>query len=198
MINTKFFIKKIALRCNKFIKFYFEKFITREKALCRIEEIDLVNNKMVIYCRGTEATIHLSFDQIINDVAMISNFAPKHASWIGYYYGKYYAAMLNKKSNYSAPFDAFTHDGHEEFCIKMLTRQGLLAYLDKKTNELNYMRPIRIMATDHLITKFNPLQACYIGILSGIAKSKPTNHTTLSHHNTVRFTVINSEQCSIL
>ncbi|MBX3710204.1 MAG: hypothetical protein KF702_10760, partial [Gammaproteobacteria bacterium] len=74
----------------------------------------------------------------------------------------------------------------------------LLAYLNKKTNELNYMRPIRIMSTDHLITKFNPLQACYIGILSGIAKSKSTNHKISSHKNTERFTVINSEQCSIL
>ena len=107
--------------------------------------------------------------------------------------------MLNTKSNYSAPpFDTLTQNGHEEFCIKMLTRQRLLAYIDKKTNELNYMRPIRIMATGQLITKFNPVQACYIGILSGIAKSKSATHKISPNHNTIRFRVINAEKCGIL
>lgn len=188
-------LNSLELQFNKIIKAYFKKYITREKTLCRIEEIDLVNNKIVVYCRGTEATINLSFDQIINDIAMISNFSPKHASWIGYYYGKYYAAMLGKKSNYNVPFEFLTHEDNEEFCIKMLARQGLLVYLNKETNELNYMRPIKIMATDYLITKFNPVQACYIGILSGIAASKSTIDKSSSNQNAVRFTVINSGKC---
>lgn len=161
--------------CNN-LKYFKNAFLSLKKSpLCRIEEIDLIKNIIVIHCRGVEAPIKLSFDEIINDTEMLSNFSSKHASWIGYYYGRYYHELLSKKCNYSIPFGL--SGNHQAKCnITMVNRQGYIIYIDKKENTIQTMLPINILANESLILRFDPIQACYIGILSGISKAKMKIH----------------------
>lgn len=126
----------------------------------------------MIHCRGIDAPITLSFHEIINDPVLLSNFSSIHAAWIGYYYGKYYKELIKEKGNYSVPFSLSSNPAHEKNCILMLTRQGNLVYLNHATNVAHTAHPTRIMANMNLIIRFEPMQACYIGILSGLYKEK--------------------------
>src|SRR3990167_8392924 len=65
---------------------------------CNIEEIDLSQNTVSIHCKGVRTPIKFTFDEIINDDIILSNLSPKHASWIGYYYGKYYSDLITTKN----------------------------------------------------------------------------------------------------
>ncbi len=146
--------------------------LSSKNYLCRIEEIDLTKNIIIIHCKWIESPIKLTLDEVINDTDLLSNFSPKHASWIGFYYGKYYNKLISQ-NRYSTASLQFNHDESiNKFNIQSVTRHGYLIYIDNETNTHHSMHPVTIMATNHLINKFNPLQACYIGILSGISKAK--------------------------
>lgn len=165
------FKKKIL----NFLKSIFYRAFKSNSSLCHIEEIDLVRNVIVIHCRGVDAPIKLSFDEIINDSVMLSNFSSKHASWIGYYYGKYYKGLVNQKRHCNIPFSFSQTTPHEKCSVTMVTRHGNLVYVNHATNTTHTMHPIRIMANKDLIMRFEPMQACYIGILSGISEEKISN-----------------------
>src|SRR3990167_11499806 len=93
------------------------KLLKDKNPLCRIEAIDLNTKIIIIHCSGISAPIKLTFDEIINDFIMLSNFASKHASWIGYYYGKHYNELLNKRGNYDVFSDFSIDDQSGKFNI---------------------------------------------------------------------------------
>lgn len=163
---------------NKFLDFFKLVFnrIFRDHYLCRIEKIDLEKSLFIIYCRGINTPIKLKFNEMINDVVVLSNFSPRQASWIGYYYGKYYKGLTKKNYSCSVPFDFSSKDSQKKYCITMVTRNGNLVYTDNVRNTSYTMCPIRIMSRDDLIMKFNSLQACYIGFfLAWLKKKYPIN-----------------------
>jgi len=148
---------------------------TRDRIpLCSIEEIDLSQKTVSIHCKGVRTPIKLTFDEIINDDMILSNLSPKHASWIGYYYGKYYSDLITTKNashHDSSNFDFSTCNTPCQFNMVMLTRNGELIYLDKN-NKTHVISPIKAATQDGLICGFNPIQACYIGILAGSSRAR--------------------------
>src|SRR4029077_19362622 len=67
-----------------------------EKPLCSLEEINLHHKTISINCKGVRVPIKLKFDEIINDFVILANLSSKHASWVGYYYGKYYSGLITQ------------------------------------------------------------------------------------------------------
>lgn len=177
-------LKNIIFHLSEKLKYIFFHGLIRNNYLCHIEEIDLVKNSIIIHCRGIAAPIKLRFDEIINDSVLLSNFSSKHASWIGYYYGRYYNTMINKQSCSSIPFSFTPATSNKRCYITMVTRRGELVYSDNITGAVYTMHPVRVMTSKDIIMHFDSIQACYIGFLSGVSKDKTLN-TKLHSPNTL-------------
>src|SRR3989338_1367439 len=124
------------------LKSIFFKIIGKRSAFCHIEEIDVSKKIIIIRCRGINAPIKASFYEIINDILILSNLSPKHASWIGYYYGKYYSELMSSKKEgaFSPDFDFFMNDPARRFCITMLDRRGnLICFYKKKISPKSFL-----------------------------------------------------------
>lgn len=178
-------IKKLSSDFYRLLLLSIYKITGKGKPLCRIEEINILKKTIVIHCRGVEGSVKLSFDEIINDPVMLSNLSSKHASWIGYYYGKHYCNLIREKqkNNASPNFDFSINRFPSQLVITMLNRQNDLVCLDKENNTTCTISPVSAMANERLIKKFDSIQACYIGILAGTSNSKKINRSPLSNSN---------------
>lgn len=143
--------------------------------VCRIEEIDVIKHSVVIHCRGIEAPIILQFDEIIQDIVILSNLSPQHASWIGYCYGKNYSALRNHQNPNSFDF-SFT-DSNKRYKIILQDRQGRLVYSDHLTQITHTASAEAILTNSSLISQFDSVQACYIGIIAGMNTQKKAEKT---------------------
>lgn len=150
-----------------------KKLMQHEQPLCRLEAIDLVKKIAIINCRYISTSIKISLAEIIYDQILISNLLSKQAAWIGYYCGINYRQSINndrKKHNVIIPL----MDENYEYMIVAIDRKGNLTYFDK-TNNLNCVTtPLLILKTKDLLNKFSPIQAYYIGMLSGLSMDKNT------------------------
>lgn len=142
--------------------------------LCRIEEIDLIKKIIVIHCKGIDAPIRLTLEEMINDSAMLSNLSPIQASWIGYYYGKHYKGLISEKNSRNNTFNFDINNSLGKINILMLSRDGNLIYNNHENNITHTISPKNAMMNENIITQFTPMQACYIGILTGTATQKKT------------------------
>src|SRR3990167_4921549 len=165
---------------------------TRDRIpLCSIEEIDISQKTVSIHCKGVRTPIKLTFYEIINDDMILSNLSPKHASWVGYYYGKYYTDLISQNTGHhdSLNFDFSTNASSGKLNILMLARNSDLIYLDKN-DKSHIISPIKVVTQENLIAGFDPIQACYIGILAGTSRSKKRkNESHTSLHN-VQLTLV--------
>lgn len=158
---------KSLLNCFKHFR---NKYLYKSNPLCRIEEINLEKKVIIIHCRGINSPIKLSLDEAIYDTMILSNLTPKQASWIGYYYGKYYRGSINSKKNQNSFVDFAIDEESARFKIKMLDRQGNIIY--SYDDRLCAIQPIKALNDESIINNFAPMQACYIGILAGTSTKK--------------------------
>lgn len=158
----------LTIVINKWIKLLNIKFKSIVP-LCRIEEIDLQRKVVVIHCKNINAPIKLTLNEIIKDEAVLTNLSAKQASWIGYYYGKYYKTLVDQK-NYWENFNFSIDDFSGNCMLTMLDRRNNLIYTEK--NQTKIISPINAIINENIITQFSPMQACYIGILAGIYNRK--------------------------
>lgn len=165
------FIKKSIIKYYQSLKYLTHKILQNNGQLCRIEEINLLKKTVIVYCRYIDAPIKLRFDEIMNDLAILSNLSAKHAAWIGYYYGQYYSSFTNEKNNCNifSVADLSRNYSPEKFNIIMLNRHGELIYSDQDNHATYTILPMQAMINAKIIMNFNSIQACYIGILAGIA-----------------------------
>ncbi len=167
--------KKLIYAFFNFVKSIKYKIIN-EITLCHIEEINLTEKTIIIHCKGVDAPIKLTLDEIINDPIILANLSSKQASWIGYYYGKHYSELINEKNVYSNILNFSIDDASGKSQIIMLNRHGHLIYSNQ--NNIYTISPINAMRSETIITQFTPIQACYIGLLAGACNPKKINHKT--------------------
>lgn len=158
--------------------------INKKRTLCRIEEINILKKFIIVHCLGVNAPIKLSFDDLISDYVLLSNLPPKQASWIGYYYGKYYNDLINNKHKCITKFDFTEESSTGKFKILMLNRKGDLIYTDKEGIKSHIISPINAMNNEAIIANFDPIQACYIGVLVGIKYKKAGSKLFVNLKNT--------------
>ncbi len=161
------------------------KILGKKTYLCRIEKIDFPKKIVIISFRGMNFAIKINFNEIIMDSIILSNLSPKHASWIGFYYGKYYCDMIDKRNPCAAidNFYFFIESATEKFNSIMLDRYGDLIYLDIDSNITRTASPINIMRDEKIIMRFDPIQACYIGILAGTSRKKKMSQKEILSSN---------------
>ena len=162
---------KIINIIDVFKKIYLSTFLFNNQ-LCYIKHINIENHEIIFFCRGTNVLITLSFEQLIDDQAMISNFSATEAAIIGYYFGRYYVTNLNKKTYSMTSFNFIESNNKNDCKIIMIDRYKNIIFSNNMNNETNALSPISIFENKKLLKKFGSIPACYIGILSGIESSK--------------------------
>ncbi|OGT53631.1 MAG: hypothetical protein A3F17_01095 [Gammaproteobacteria bacterium RIFCSPHIGHO2_12_FULL_41_15] len=148
-----------------------------------IEEIDVSKHMLVVRCRGTRSVMKMSYVDIINQVEIIEGLSPVHACWIGGYLGRCLVnaekkEILQNRMNIS--FGLKNKKGR--YKILFQNRNGDIGYFDQKTKREFLESPLVVANNDHLITGFDPSQACYIGMLAGLSLEKTLSQPSKGLH----------------
>jgi len=157
-LNKQLALFKYALRHNYQVKY------------C-IEEIDTEAQEIMVRCRGTDTIIKLNYESAISDPMMLNGMSSEQACLLGGYYGRVMRMEGNHKQR-ANKMKFLLHKNAGCYRIIYQDRTGKIAYLDT-INQKEYVEyPLTIVSTRHIISKFDPSQACYLGILAGLSIEK--------------------------
>jgi hypothetical protein len=99
------------------------------------------------------------------------------ASLIGGYYGRVLHASSKEKN-------IMQHSKNPNFVLKkktgiyqitMRNRQGEIGYFNRLSRKEFIEHPLAIINHKHIISNFDPSQACYIGMLAALSLTKQIN-----------------------
>ncbi len=148
------------------------KFKNEKKKVCRIEEVNINTGRVILYYKGGLSTIvHSDLKNVTQDPDIISSINSVHASWLGYYYGKFRTTSETSWSPNKSP-GLFLKSNKGIFNILSQDRAGNILYVNKLNNERYLCDPISLLQNEYEIDNFDPSQACYIGILAWYGLSK--------------------------
>lgn len=162
-------IKKIVLKFCSLFKSVSAEIKSLKKLCFRVEEIDLNAKVVVMRCQGTCTIIKLSLAEAISDHVVISSLSSYEACWLGYYYAKshrVFASERNKLIEASNRKSFLLCFFRGRYKITSQDRNGNVTYIDVKTKKIFTDSPQNICKNEHIISQFDPTQACYIGILA--------------------------------
>lgn len=159
-------------RIRKAVTSFFSKglFERLNYPICRIAEIDISSQKVLLHVRHKAIFIKATFSEAISDGAIIGNVSPWEACWLGGHFGRALRAnqegrgALKKAKKLSYLLSA----NGGRYRVVFEDREGRIGYLDTKTGREFVEHSVTIATNDMIINRFNPSQACYIGILAGI------------------------------
>lgn len=140
----------------------------------RISSIDSEKQTVVLHIIHKSIFIKQTFSEIISDSEIIEGLSCQQACWMGVYYGKALRAALDGKShlkNIRKPSYLLKHN-YGQYKIVGENRDGTIGCLHIKTREALTIHPVSIAKDDLFINHFDANQACYIGILAGMAMEK--------------------------
>lgn len=134
-----------------------------------IEEIDVSNQKVVIRCRGTKTIIKADYSTVIGDENLINGISPIQASIVGGYYGRALRSAMkgNGVLKQTKKMDFLLRHKVGRYKVVFQARNGDIGYFDQKSRQEFIEHPVTIVNNNHIISEFDPSQACYIGILAG-------------------------------
>lgn len=142
---------------------------------CRLENIDLSSQSVIIYCKGVELPISVRLENIIQDESMLNSLSSFHASKIGYAFGILFIQHCNQKNcsrNLKLNNFILRDTKQSRYNILYLNRSGDITFQDKLT-EKNYTKtPCMIFNKKILIDSFSASQSFYIGFLFAANKKK--------------------------
>lgn len=168
-------IKIIARR----MKHFFSTFLALKNSDChpvyyRISSIDPESQTAILHLIHKSIFIKQTFSEIISDAEIIEGLSCQQACWIGVYYGKALRSALDGKTklkNIKKPTYLLRHK-YGAYKIVCENRDGTIGCIHIKTRKEINAYPILIAEDDTFIKCFDANQACYIGILAGIAMEK--------------------------
>lgn len=141
---------------------------------CRIVEIDTDAQEVLFQIKNSSTLMRYKFSEAISDLTIVNRLLPSEACWLGGYYGRALRASLEGrealKKVKSMNFLLSSRKGR--YTIAFQNRNGEVGYFDKKTRQEIVEHPLTIASHQHIISEFDPSQACYIGILAGLEMEK--------------------------
>ena len=140
----------------------------------RLSSIDPKKQTAILHVIHKSIFIKQTFSEIISDAEIIEGLSCKEACWIGVYYGKALRSALDGKSHLKNIKKPTYLLKHKYGCYKIVceNRDGTIGCIHVKTRKEISANPICIAEDDSFISHFDANQACYIGILAGIAMKK--------------------------
>jgi hypothetical protein len=168
--------------------FYFIKQLlitnTPPGVIFRIIDINPETLDAVIKCINTRTTLKDKIPHLIKDKDVIAGLAPNDACWLGYYYGQ---AVQNKSSStikkITWEVSFLMRNTRGKYRIHSMDRDGMISYLDTVKNLSYDEHPLAIAKNAALINQFDPSQACYIGVLSGLNANEPNKKVHFTKPN---------------
>ena len=156
----------------KNIRKFFNKRKHQQSYACRLEDIDMSKNIATFYIKGSRVSLKIKINNVIDDLFLINNLYPIHASWIGFYYGQDMIKSNNtKESKRSMKLPQKNLNGNFKVMSYDVIKKHIL-YVDTKTNTTGRSNVIALAQDEHTLTNFDSMHAFYIGMLAGIEITK--------------------------
>lgn len=164
------------------IKNIFQLFTIKLSYSCRIEEIDTKKQSVAVTYRGVKTIIKMSFYEAICDTELIAQLSPIQACYLGGYYGRALRSSLEGRQTLRPEknMSFLLNDLQGRYKIIFLNRDGNIGYYDKKTDQEFVEHPVVIANNKLLLSRFDPNQACYIGIEAGMSIEKALSSNQFS------------------
>ena len=148
--------------------------VKRHLICYRISSIDSENQTAILHVIHKNIFIKKTFSEIISNLELIESLSCQQACWIGIFYGKALRKALKgtsplksiKKPNY------LLRHNYGAYKIICENRDGTIGCLHINTRKEINTYPLIIANDNIFINQFDANQACYIGILTGIALEK--------------------------
>ena len=161
------------------IKYYFAKLLSLKNidfhpVYYRISSIDAEKQTVILHIIHKSIFITLTFAEIISDSEIIEGLSCQHACWVGVHYGKALRLALDGKShlkNIKKPSYLLKHK-YGQYKITGENRDGMITCLHVKTKKELTIHPVSIAKDELFMNHFDANQACYIGMLAGMAIGK--------------------------
>lgn len=163
-----------------FVKLWVLKNIDCHPVYYRISSIDAEKQTVILHIIHKSIFITLNLADIISDAEIIEGLSCQHACWVGVHYGKALRAALDGKShlkNIKKPSYLLKHKyGHYKIIGE--NRDGTITCLHVKTKKELIVHPLSIAKDELFISHFDANQACYIGMLAGLAIEKKRSRSS--------------------
>lgn len=137
-----------------------------------IEEIDTNTQEILLRCRGTDTIIKLTYEAAISDAMILEGLSAEQACLLGGYYGRVMRAESGNHKHRAMKMKFLLHKHSGYYRIISQDRTGKIAYVDTSDNKEYVEYPLTIVSSRHIISKFDPSQACYLGMLAGVSIEK--------------------------
>lgn len=144
--------KQIGILFNRYKSILYAHFVDKQ-CLSRIEHIDMERQTIVVHTRGINAPLHLKFDAIIKEEALLNSFSSRHASYIGYYYGIHNGSSTGD-TNAKGYFYCFTDSPSNKYTIRGLDRHRNVIYMDQINKNQMTRSPDQIMGSTDIMRVF--------------------------------------------
>lgn len=141
----------------------------------KVEEIDLVSDKIIIRCAYSHAIIKTTVVDVVSDIKIISGLSSFDACSIGGYFGRLVRinpGLLDKQEVFQKISFSLEKGGKSNYNLVFEDFSGKIGYIDAFTKQEFLEYPEAIVNSEYIVSKFPPSQACYIGILAGIRIEK--------------------------
>ena len=163
-------IEKTQLSLS-FLKVQWQHYLRQRNITYRIAEIDTQNHVFSLQVKGRNLLITKDFFETISTENLIQNMSSLDASSIGFYcarlfYSSKSSSKTSEKNSFNFPF-ALTHQYGRYELIGQDLRTQEITYVDKVHRTQFKELPTAVIQSDYIINKFDPTQACYIGVLAG-------------------------------
>ncbi len=140
----------------------------------RVIEFNLKTQEVVLNVKRRSIILKFDFAEAIKEISIIDALSAVDAALLGYFYGRCYrlSQASNEVNKKIKPSPLLLKK--ERGCFKIVShnRDGNIGYVDSRTRQVSLENPVAIMRNFHVITNFDPTQACYIGILAGLSFEK--------------------------
>jgi len=143
----------------------------RRYPIYHLAEVNLATQEVVFRVKNRAIYVRCSFFEAVSNLSIIENLPPVEASWLGGYVGR--ALRTSEKKNKALKKMSFLLKNEQgQYRIVFQNRAGEVGYYDKKTKKEFIEDPMSIVNNKYVISRFDPSQACYIGILAGLKMGK--------------------------
>ncbi len=135
-----------------------------------VKMIDYKNNKMALFVRGSNNVIYHSIFEAFYDPSLISSLPSNISFKIGYFCGINFNDFITLCKKKSLDYSIYVSSEQQYSCSIIATARNkniIFKCISSKCTKEISMSPSDIGNQEGLINKFHPIQACYIGLLSG-------------------------------
>jgi len=159
-----------------------------------ITDFDNSTGKIVFLCYGSRAFFTKNIADVISEDKVISGLHPEQACFLGIIYARWIKEMrINCNSEkYIGLKGRHNYNSSVEDQI-IFDRSGNIIFTDRRTRETKIIKAHIVASTSELISRFNPVVACSIGMYIGSNIRKISD----SEMNPVSSQIVTSENVVI-